>query len=616
MALTERPHIISFSKNEIRYVFQLTDLDRPGLFLQVKLLYAAIGSTPSILLQTFDMKQDSNGYVYLYISNFLDCLLDYVVPDFSAKYTTANDQACNYFIHYREITDADQDPDWIETEATDINPRQVIKGGIEKHKNSRNNFFINYLPVQKPFLTWQPSDRFIFPDENIFLSFLNTTNSTASYKILVSAYNTDGATTAYTIAIPTLSAFIVHMKADPATLAIAAHLTGQLYYYEVSILNNSNERIVNPYRFYIEYRPSYYYYDLLYRNSLSGFDFARVRGDINETFQRESEEIDGGFNLNDWTDKTKMHESKHAGLTVRRSYKGDVGYQRSKKEQSALVELLVSTEIYHLINNRWVPVLTLNKDQDLGFFSDKKRSFPIEWCLSESNEVYTPIELGFGEGSLESETGTTGPPPPDCIPITFVGSPKFPNGVIGVPYSYSFNVNGTTAISRIVNDAPSWMTIGVTGNTVNATGTPDVVASNINISITLSNCGPSLTFSDTIDVTEPANGTHFGSTTFISSNSLEDHEVANIAGDPGITVTVKLTDLTNTNGGQVQVNHIQAFLNNTWNVTLNGSGLGSLTIAIIGVNNHPSIIIAKFTIISVSSGTIGTPDVFTISKSF
>jgi hypothetical protein len=502
LSLTERPHIISFSKNEIRYVFLLTDLTRPGLYLQVKLLYGDVGTTPITILQTFDLKPDSVGNVYLYIQQYLDSLLDYVVPSISSRYTTANKQACNFFIHYREITDADQDPDWIETEQSSYYPRTAVKGGIEKHKQSRNNFFIHYFPVQKPFLTWLPSGRFVFPDENIFLSFLNQHISTAGYKIRVTAYNTAGTSVTYILLMPELNALIVHMKADPATLAIASHLTGSLYYYDVSILNNINQAVANPYRYYIEYRPKYYYYDLLYNNSLSGFDFVRVKGDIDESFDREFEEIDGGFNLNDWTDKVKMHETKHAGLTVRRKYKGDVGYQRTKNQQGALVELLVSSEIYHFINNRWVPLLTLQKDQDLGFLSDKKRSFPIEWSLSESNEVYTPVELNFGEGAISPEViigddGGDG----DCIAITFEGSPALPDGQVGEPYAYSFRVNGSgTIIMNIIGDIPNWMDINFIDGEVQVTGTPDVAATGINVSLTFTNCGGSVPFTDTLDI--------------------------------------------------------------------------------------------------------------------
>src|SRR6266498_226635 len=503
--LTERPHTINFSKNDIRYVFQLTDLTRAGLYLQVKLLYASVGSAPHIVIDTFDLKPDSNGEVYLYIQAYLDSVLDYAVPDRTAQFTNANAQACSFFIHYCEIEDASPNPDWIETEETDYNPRIVIKGGIEKHKNARNNFFINYFATQKPFLTWQPSGRFVYPDEKIYLSFLNENISTAGYTIRVTAKNTAGASSTYSITTGELNSFILHMKADPVTLNIAGHLSGQLYYYEVSVYNASNVRIVNNYRFYIEYRPAYYYYDLIYQNSISGFDFVRVRGDVEESFDRQFDEIDGGFNLNDWTNQVKLHETKYSGLVVRRKYKADVGYQRSKNEQSALIELLLSTEIYHLINNRWVPLLTLQKDQDLGFNSDIKKSFPIEWCLSESNEVYTPIELSFGEGAIVTED--TPPPPDECDAISFVDTPTLPDAQVGVAYSYSFTITGSTPIDLTINSRPSWMNINLVGNEVQYTGTPTTAATNITVSITLDNCNGPIGFEDTIDITtEPDPG--------------------------------------------------------------------------------------------------------------
>jgi hypothetical protein len=69
------------------------------------------------------------------------------------------------------VEDANLDPEYENIEGN--NERIVLKGGIERHKMSRNNFFINYRDVQLPFFTWQPQRRFIYTDEKFFLSFLN-----------------------------------------------------------------------------------------------------------------------------------------------------------------------------------------------------------------------------------------------------------------------------------------------------------------------------------------------------------------------------------------------------------------------------------------------------------
>lgn len=111
-------------------------------------------------------------------------------------------------------------------------------------------------------------------------------------------------------------------------------------------------------------------------------------------------------------------------------------------------------------------------------------------------------------------------------------------------------------------------------------------------------------------------GAHFGATTFVSGDDLVDVEVANFSGIPGATVVIKLDNVINNNGGTLKVNGSAAYLNNTWSVVLDGSGNGVLNVEIDGVTNSSSVILGHFTIISISVGTIGSPNTYQISKVF
>ena len=156
--LSERPHQYCFSKNEIRYVFDIADPDRAGLFLQVKLFVATMDGAFEILHTFEGLKPTAAGKVVLPIHAYIDSKLRYVLPDITATKTDAGNQLCRFYIHYREVEDATPDPAWTETESA--NERIAMKGGIEKHKAARNNFFINYFTGAKPFMTWQPANRF------------------------------------------------------------------------------------------------------------------------------------------------------------------------------------------------------------------------------------------------------------------------------------------------------------------------------------------------------------------------------------------------------------------------------------------------------------------------
>jgi hypothetical protein len=93
-----------------------------------------------------------------------------------------------------------------------------------------------------------------------------------------------------------------------------------------------------------------------------------------------------------------------------------------------------------------------------------------------------------------------------CTAVGIVGTPVLPDAEVGTIYNYSINLTGTTpfALSSIVK--PAWMTITITGSTVDITGVPDVgdVAGGVVVSFDVTNCAADIiSFADTIDV-DPA----------------------------------------------------------------------------------------------------------------
>lgn len=109
---------------------------------------------------------------------------------------------------------------------------------------------------------------------------------------------------------------------------------------------------------------------------------------------------------------------------------------------------------------------------------------------------------------------------------------------------------------------------------------------------------------------------NFCSTTFVSGDSLNAVEIANICGTPGQLVTVTLDHVANSNGGQIRVFSSEAFEGNSWQVLIGSNCRGTLDVEIRGVVNPGTGMLGHFTITSVTTGSIGTPDVYQISKAF
>jgi hypothetical protein len=398
--VTERPYRYCLSRNEIRYKLLCDDITPPGLYVQIKLKYRRIGAGSFTEIDTFTLKPNPDGTVYFYCQGYLDSYLDYVRPIVGDISTDANNQAVEFYIDFREITDATPDPSWTTTESSHVG--LAIKAGVEPWKNARNNFFINYLELDKPFLTWQPNDgynkKFVFSDQLLWLSVFNPVNTVTGFQLEVTVTYTDSTTDVFTVPLTT-GGTVMHIAADLATLGIVP--TSDVWYYDLEltqVLSGASSTIAGSYRYYYNYDPVYQYYDLYYHNSLGGFDPVRVRGEVSRFVDIDSREAQGGLQLEDWTSANKPFESAIVGTTGKRRYSGTIGFANTRKEQEALLEILFSESTFQLIDERWVPVVRITKSKELNKTTDQLWSFDAEWQLSAASATFTPEDQVFGEG--------------------------------------------------------------------------------------------------------------------------------------------------------------------------------------------------------------------------
>jgi hypothetical protein len=196
---------------------------------------------------------------------------------------------------------------------------------------------------------------------------------------------------------------------------------------------------------------------------------------------------------------------------------------------------------------------------------------------------------------------------------------SYPNAIVGTPYSYSFTLTGTAPYSMTVLNQPSWMTTTLVGAVVTSTGTPDIDGE-AHVDINFANCSVTPVNLDKTFTVEAASfdKNYYIGTTFVSSNALNDSEIANLEGIPGTHIVVTLDFYTNTNGGQLQINGVDVTsVGEVFNYTLDGTGHASFDADIFGLSGHAgSVILGRFRITSVDNGSIGTPDLFQISKVF
>lgn len=397
MAVTviERPHIHCFSKNEIKYSFEVTNLTRIGLMLQVKIMYKYINDSGYIAMPPISLKPSSDGYVHLNIQHYIDSVLNYVLPNFDDTITHAEKQYCLFYVEYREVSD-DSTPNYTTDESSNI--RYALKGGISKDKFSRNNFFINYFNQNKPFLTWQPQDKFIFLDQNIWLTFFVPNGlGTGSYALAeITTFGNDAETFTEQNGLSTSNGKLFHLKVNNLFTVI-----NSIYQIRIKIIDANNQDITSWYSFKVDYKPVYNKFDLNFFNSLGGFDFSRVRGELEYGIEKNATDIEGGFDNNEAFNTTKSHELKHDAVIFNKTFKGDIGLLNRKIEQDAMIELIISKGVYLYSDQRFIPILNIQKTFAIRKHSDEVFSFPVEFTTSIKNTSYTPdyINLSLGDNS-------------------------------------------------------------------------------------------------------------------------------------------------------------------------------------------------------------------------
>lgn len=394
--ITERPYKFSFSENEIRYIFNVTNPATQGCAVEVELYYhEVILGGAFTLLTTVTLYPNSDGSVYCHLKDYLKSLLTPTMPNAATGgVQAATDQAKEFYIRYREISAADTQPDW----STDIeNKRYVLLGGVEQRVFKRNNFFVNYHAANKCWLTWVPTNRMVFGTQFNFLTYLHTDNTVMGFDVVYTAVYTDGTSSTATSNISSNSHIVYHIGCSAAPFIISGKT---LHYFEVKVTDPGSSTIrANAYRFYIDYNHYYQYNDFHFINSLGGIDSVRARGDFAWEVAGNKEDVqrviyrDSLFSIN------PTAQYGHTNIIKSDVYKGDVGFMFSAKQQEVLVELLISKGIYEWVDGRWIRVLNLKKTQELRNTSDKKWSFAIEWSYGYDDAVFTPKYITLGAGT-------------------------------------------------------------------------------------------------------------------------------------------------------------------------------------------------------------------------
>lgn len=460
--LIERPYKFSFSKNEARYVFYITNPLSEDCAVDIKLFYHGVENVnaPAIFLKQVRLYPNTNGEVIFYANEYLQSIPEenfHIPGDGIIK--SALTQQRYFFIEFKQVTKVNPNNAWVLAERT--KKRVLLMGGIETQKFERNNFFLNYYTPGKKWLTWLQSGRFVGKDQELYLSWLNTTAYTDNFKLFAKVFFTDGTDDEMEVAFTNLhKGFLFHFKAGAEQLDLQTLGVGKtIHYYELRIQRVA-EVLANPFRFYVDYNHQYHWFDWLFLNSTGGIDGLRIKGNYERDTEREISSAGNVKSMISINEPFKKGEFIHTGITLTKKWKGDVGYLPTPDEQESLLDLLSSIIVYERVDGKLLQVLILNKNQITAGSLDKRWSFPLEWRYAFSNDVFTPEKtlLGAGDNDEAYDEIVTACGAPTGLTATVVGTE---NGISAVAFNWTHVGNVGSTIETKTNGTSIWTDVFV-----------------------------------------------------------------------------------------------------------------------------------------------------------
>lgn len=157
----------------------------------------------------------------------------------------------------------------------------VLWGGVNKYHYPDLNYFTDYVPTNKKFLTWAPIEKNVDPDQEDYLNFWVYDDTIASLKLRIKAYYDDGTNTTSTVKTlaGVLYGQLYQIPAGPANSGVAGITPAKnLVKYELSLLDQDNVVIteVRTYLISLVRHPLTRFF--MFLNPLGGFEVLRFTG--------------------------------------------------------------------------------------------------------------------------------------------------------------------------------------------------------------------------------------------------------------------------------------------------------------------------------------------------
>ncbi|GHE65030.1 SprB repeat-containing protein [Roseivirga thermotolerans] len=319
------------------------------------------------------LEPESNGIATFYLQEAFAGLFTATPP---AKNATTIKEATGRALLYKvgkgELFDDHTTPQ----NYTLSNIYRAVLGGISKRQYPILNYLNSYLPEQKKFLSWKPTERLIDAAQEDYLTFFNYSATITQIKLFAQAWYTDGTEGAEFdtgLSIATTYGKHYEVPAGAAFNNVALEEPSKtLLKYQLWLENNSGTEVSERITFNLsKFRKENTRY-FMYLNSLGAFEVVALSGLATEETQFEKDTMQTylghsytGPELESFRGSFQNSWKMSTGY-----YEGPQGYAYIK----SLTDLLLSTKVYDITDGARLPRLVLpgsvqmKQDKDTRYF--------------------------------------------------------------------------------------------------------------------------------------------------------------------------------------------------------------------------------------------------------
>lgn len=400
ITVTKRPYSKSFSGNPVYYqLYSALAASDTTVYFEIQVQFKPIGGSYAPVLDTPIPFFPVAGIADVDIKDILHAQMDFGLIEFYDDEKTCwhtGGQSGYFYLEFREITTANTAPSWDSSESS--HECFVAKGGLNYFMYRGNNWWANYQPVQKPFLTWQKSGRKAALTERMYLAFLQLAAASSLFQKVHVVY-TDGSTADDSIEMTVLKDAVHFIPAGATQLDLESLTSGKaIWYWEIKVEDESEVAQSETFRYYLDNQNDYNGVTLHYRNSLGGLDSVRIRGEIEEGASYNYTEQDSAVEPDYFSGSSISPQRRIGDNTEQITYKGNTG-PLTREEQDRLRDAFINREVYQEIRKKWWPVVIITKSFTLRKTTDQRWSLPIEWELAYTGgDYYTPRAVDLGDG--------------------------------------------------------------------------------------------------------------------------------------------------------------------------------------------------------------------------